>query len=265
MKTLRIGAFQFKSGSEIAENSAAILRAINSAAEECVRLLVFHECASCGYPPVETPDINAIDIKALEELHSAVAALATRHNLYVALGTIRVEGSSRYNTIRLFSPDGKTLDYDKRALWGWDTDSFTRGKSLGITELDGIKIGFRICFEVRFPEYFRELSEHGTELCIISFSDTADSPSPERYGIIKSHLITRAVENVMTVVSVNSASRFQTAPTAVFGNDGHVLIEALPNNEQLLVYDYESKEPSFGQTGIIENIHIAKNDRNIQS
>ena len=262
MKTLRIGAFQFKSGSEIAENSAAILRAIDRAAKERVRLLVFHECAACGYPPVETPDINAINYMALGDLHATVAKLAAAHKMYIALGSIRTKNHRRFNSILLFSPKGGVeFYYDKRALWGWDSDNFTRGEKLGIIELDGVKVGFRICFEVRFPEYFRELFDHGTELCFVSFSDTAETPSPERYGIIKSHLITRAVENVMTVVSVNSTSRFQTAPTAVFGNDGRVLTEALPNNEQLLVYDYESKEPSFGQTGIIENIRTAKNDR----
>ena len=259
MKTLRIGAFQFKSGSDIAENRAAILRAISEAAKQGVRLLAFHECAACGYPPVETPVIEDIDHIALESLSETVARLAIEHDMYISLGTIIYEGVKRYNTLRLFSPDGKeNLRYDKRALWGWDLDNFTRGENPGITEIDGIKIGFRICFEIRFPEYFRELFDNGVELCIVSLSDTADEPSSERYNIIKSHLITRAIENVMTVLSVNSASRNQTAPTAVFSAGGRVLAETMPGTEQLLLYDYETREPSFGQRGIIENIRNAK-------
>lgn len=50
----------------------------------------------------------------------------------------------------------KTSHYDKRALWGWDKDNFTPGEGGGIIEYGDIKIGIRICFEVRFPEYFRE-------------------------------------------------------------------------------------------------------------
>ena len=263
VRSLRTGAFQFKSSADIAENRGAILRAVTLAAEKSIRLLVFHECAACGYPPVETPDVNAIDFTALRDLQELVESLVEQHDMYIALGTIRRENKRRYNTIRLFSPDGTvSLDYDKRALWGWDTDNFTRGENLGITEIDGVKIGFRICFEVRFPEYFRELFEHEVELCFVSLSDTADAPSPERYGIIKSHLLTRAVENVMTVVSVNSASRSQTAPTAVFSVNGSIPAEAPIGEEFLLIYDYEPREPGFGQRGIIENIRIAKNDGN---
>ena len=38
----------------------------------------------------------------------------------------------------------------------------------------------------------------------------------ERYNLLKGHLQTRAVENVMTVIAVNSISQYQTAPTAFF-------------------------------------------------
>ncbi|WP_160317140.1 hypothetical protein [Oxobacter pfennigii] len=49
----------------------------------------------------------------------------------------------------------------------------------------------------------------------MSFCDVSNEDSMERYDMIKAHLITRAVENVMTVISVNSTSHYQTAPAAV--------------------------------------------------
>lgn len=76
---------------------------------------------------------------------------------------------------------------------------------------------------------------------------------PERYEIIRSHLRTRAVENVMTVVSVNSVSSYQTAPTAIFDPNGGVIAEAPKNEPYMLVYDYTVPELSFGMRGRIEN------------
>lgn len=251
---MRIGVFQFGSGADIRANGDSICRAMRNASKTNVRLLVFHECAACGYPPIETPDIDRIDYGALDALYGRVCRLAKECGLYVAVGMIRQDGSKRYNAIRVISPEGRSLgDYDKRALWGWDVNHFERGSSPGVFDIDGIKVGFRICYEVRFPEYFRELFQAKAELCFVSFSDVSGQDAPERYQIIRAHLLTRAVENVMTVVSVNSVSGHQTAPTAVFDINGRVVLEAPRNEEHLLIYDYVRPEIGFGAQGRIEN------------
>ena len=53
----------------------------------------------------------------------------------------------------------------------------------------------------------------------------------------------------MTVVSVNSISNFQTAPTAVFNCNDELIKEASPNVEELLIYDYTKPRMSFGMEG----------------
>lgn len=255
---MRIGVFQFASSADIQVNAALIYKAIRDASKANVRLLVFHECAACGYPPIEAPDIHSIDDTALNALYDRVCQFAREYNLYVALGTIRRGNGKRYNSIRVISPEGRSLgDYDKRALWGWDLDHFARGSYPGIFDIDGIRVGFRICFEVRFPEYFRELFQAKVALCFVSFSDVSEQDAPERYQIIRSHLLTRAVENVMTVVSVNSISNHQTAPTAVFDINGHAVLEAPRNVETLLVYDFKKPEIGFSAQGRIHNSILA--------
>lgn len=60
-QVMRIGLYQFAGSSRISDNMAHICRAVKGAAAQSVRLLVFHECALCGYPPLETAvdDIHA--------------------------------------------------------------------------------------------------------------------------------------------------------------------------------------------------------------
>ena len=41
------------------------------------------------------------------------------------------------------------------------------GKENGVFELDGIKMGVGICFDLRFPEYFRELINAGAEIIFL--------------------------------------------------------------------------------------------------
>ncbi|MCE5235142.1 MAG: carbon-nitrogen hydrolase family protein [Clostridiaceae bacterium] len=263
---MRLAVFQFAAGEDIYANFCAIKRAILKAAEQSVRLIVFQECALCGYPPIERPDVENLDFKSVELCVGNVRELAKEHRMYVALGLVTKEGEACYNTMLVIAPSGETMgSYDKRALWGYDLRHFKKGRSAGVFEIDGVKTGFRICYEVRFPEYFRELFRARAQLCFVSFSDVAEEALPARYGIIKAHLITRAVENVMTVVSVNSVSNFQTAPTAVFDVDGYVAAEAPLGEEFLLVYDYDIPELGFGARGRLENSMEAMAEKHISA
>jgi len=251
---MKIAAFQFGSTENIDHNFDAIKRATKEAFQNKVRLLVFHECALSGYPPLETPDINRIDFDKLSAYTLEIQHLAKKYNMYIVLGTIIKTDNQYYNSTLLIDPHGEIIGrYDKKALWGYDIDNFAEGKLPGIYEIDGIKVGFRICYEIRFPEYFRELLQSKVELCIVTFSDTSKEDLTSRYETIKAHLLTRAVENVMTIVSVNSISKFQTAPTAVFDINGNILKEAPKNEEFLLIYDYHTPEIRYMEKGRIQH------------
>jgi len=250
---MRIAVYQFAPSADIAKNHESIKEAIVQAAAQNVRLLVFQECAACGYPPVERANATDIDFELLDRQFDAVRVLAKAYGMYIALGTIRKKNGNCFNSIVLMNPDGGIAGhYDKRALWGWDTDNFMEEKELGIFTIDGIKIGFRICFEVRFLEYFRELFAENVPLCFVSFCDVSHMPAEQaaaRYELIKAHLRTRAVENVMTVVSVNSAAEIQTAPTAFIDPNGLILSEAPQHEPHLLVHDFMPPEITFGMRG----------------
>lgn len=250
---MRIGVYQFASTNSIDDNLAIIKKAVYLASVSEVKLLVFHECALCGYPPIESK-IEEITKKDIENALYKISILAKEHRMFVAVGTVRFKNNNRFNSIVVFNDNGDVIGYyDKMALWGWDNSNFIRGTNPGVFEIDDTKVGFRICYDIRFPEPFRELYKQNVDICFVSFSDTSETSLPARYDIIKSHLITRAVENVMTVVSVNSIANFQTAPTAVFDCNGSIVKEAEVNAEALLVYDYTKPEISFGVKGRIVN------------
>ena len=248
-----IGVYQFASTGDITSNLKKITYAINSAAEKGIDLIAFHECALCGYPPIES-EIEKVNKQDVDSALKTISDIAGRLSINVAVGTIRFESKKKYNSVILFGRDGSVRGiYDKKALWGWDVDNFERGSKGGIFDIEGVKIGFRICFDVRFPELFRELYSEKADLCIVCLSDTSKEEKMERYSIIKFHLISRAVENVMTVISVNSTTDIQTAPTAVFDCNGETIMEAEAGKEMMLVYDFEKPEITFGMRGRIEN------------
>ena len=246
---MKTAAFQFAVTGNISENLTKIQNAIRRASEAGARLLVFPECALTGYPPRDIPSSAAEDFALLSEAHKGLQALADRYRMALIVGTMTRAEQGIYNTALVFRPGEKPVPYHKRALWGWDRDNFVPGTEPGIVEIDGIRIGIRICFEVRFPEYFRELYRQKTDLNVILFYDVSDKEGLNRYDLIRGHIRTRAVENVCPTLTVNAVSPYQTAPTMLTDASGAVLAEAGRNREELLIYDFIPQLPDFGERG----------------
>lgn len=246
---MRLAAYQFGVCGELDYNLEIIKKAVKQAAENKVELIIFPECALTGYPPRDIAGSDRINANAVTEAIQKLQKLADELDIHIIVGTIDYADSKYYNRAYMLSPNRDKLWYDKRALYGWDADNFAPGDKNGIYEIDGIKIGVRICFEVRFPEYFRELYRENTDLDIVLFYDVADKEDESRYQMIRGHLITRAVENVTPVFSVNAIYPKQTAPTCIINASGAVCKELEENMDGMLIYDFEKQELNFGELG----------------
>ena len=246
---MRIGAYQFTVTGNAEENFAHIHVAIKKANQAKVKLLVFPECAVTGYPPYSMRAAADVDGAVVSSVHQRIRALSIKYGINLIVGTITKKDGKSYNTAMMFSPDGKVVCYGKRALWGWDRDNFTAGNESGILEIDSWRIGVRLCYEVRFPEYFRELYREETDLNVILFFDSSSQENPERYRMIQAHIQTRAVENVCFTLAENAANACQTAPTAFFDRSGKMLCHLKPESEAMLVYDMDQAPLDFGESG----------------
>jgi omega-amidase len=254
---MRFALFQFSINKNPLVNYQKIENAILQAKENGGKVLVTQECALSGYPPIEIDSINDIDFEKQENEFQKICSLAKENGIYVLLGLIRKADDKIKNSIAIISPSGEIDFYDKRALWGWDLDNYSPGRiSNGVLSIDGIRIGIRICFEIRFPEYFRELYKENVDIAIVHSNDVAKDPHPNRLNTMKSHLLTRAIENAFTVISINSTTFYQGTPTCVIDPDGSTIVEAKLNSESMTYYDYEKYEPGFGTKGRIHYSNI---------
>lgn len=249
---MRIGAYSFILSGSVPQNLAHFQCAIQQAAERDVRLLAFPECSLTGYPCEEIEKPGDIDFDATANAILQLQGAAEEHHVHLVFGAVEKSGSVFYNSVYLISPGNQAeVFYRKRALWGWDRDSFQPGNdSGGVLAIEGFQIGVRICYEVRFPEYFRELYRQKTDCNIVLFCDRTELDSIERYDLIRSHLLTRAVENVTPIISVNNCASYQTAPTMAIDEDGKVAAELTRQEEGLLVFDLVHRESvSFSAEG----------------
>lgn len=245
---MRIAAYQFPVSSDINVNFESIAGAVRTARSNSVQLVVFPECALTGYPPRDLKNSSDVDFDLVEAKCSELQKLSDENDISLIVGTV-CRGNGIRNRAILFRPGKPGEYYDKKALWGWDKDNFVPGDNDGVFEIDGVSFGIRICYEIRFPEYFRQLYRRKTDVNIVLFYDAADQDDLFRYQLITGHLQTRAVENVTTFLSVNTIRPYQTAPTAVIGKNGKILKECSRDHAELLIYDFEKTEDEFGDRG----------------
>ena len=245
---MRLAAYQFDVTGDVKKNTEKIKTALEKAAAENADFIAFPECAISGYPPTDLPTSKDFDYTAIPEVLKELQELSDAHKITILVGSIAFD-EKYVNRAFLIAPKRDIRHYDKRALYGWDSENFARGNTDGIFEICGLKVGVRICFEARFPEYFRELYKEKTDLNVVIFYAVSDKDETDKYNVLRSHLISRAAENVTPILAVDAITPFQSAPTCFINASGKVLAEAKRNSEELLFYDFEKSELNFGEIG----------------
>ncbi|MGP3924882.1 carbon-nitrogen hydrolase family protein [Streptomyces sp. 8N616] len=99
-----------------------------------------------------------------------VAEIAAEHGLAIAYGYPERDGCALHNSAQLIGPDGARLaNYRKTHLFGeFETTYFTPGDEPVVqADVDGVRIGLLICYDVEFPETVRAHALAGTELLLV--------------------------------------------------------------------------------------------------
>jgi predicted amidohydrolase len=123
-----------------------------------------------------------------------------------------------YNTAILINREGKIAgEYRKKNLMGEGYDSpVVAGRRIGVFKTDFAKIGIAICWDLTFPELFKEMKKRGAEIvfCPTYWKYEARAHHPMVYNekhrkrefeTLKSLIMTRAFENLFFVTLCNPA------------------------------------------------------------
>jgi predicted amidohydrolase len=131
--------------------------------------------------------------------------LAKKYKTYILAGTtVEPLGRHYYNTSHLFTPSGEVIKYRKIHLHGMDKDvGFRPGKEPVIVEVDGVKMGMEVCYDLGFPELARLYALRGA----IGILAPAQAPGYGAYKWLRYCAHSRAIENQgFTVLAAGTLS-----------------------------------------------------------
>ena len=171
-KTIKISALQMSSiVGNVDKNREKVQKIISAELEKDTDILVLPEVWTVGWSCEDfeksaEKSNNSDTIKLLSEL-------AKKYNVNI-LGGSFIEKSldgNLYNTCPVINREGNLVaKYSKMHLYSYcgctEGTYITTGKNPVMINLDGINIGLTICYDIRFPEIFREYRKAGADLLV---------------------------------------------------------------------------------------------------
>jgi predicted amidohydrolase len=141
-----------------------------------------------------------------------MSELAATLNIFLLCGSItetNPEGSRPFNTSFLLSPQGKIIAfYRKLHLFkihrrGTSTIDETRiyssGNEVVTARIPFFRVGFTICYDLRFPELYRRLVDSGAGIIFVPSSFTYETGKAHWETLLKA----RAIENQVYIIAPN--------------------------------------------------------------
>ena len=231
---ITLGQINIKSG-----DVAANLECVKTIAQNLPggSILLLPELWSSSYDLVNTPSICMENKSALKEL----ANTARLAQIFIGGSILEEINGEVYNSFNLISPNGEiSAKYQKIHLFKiMDEHIWMKpGQKPVMVDLEAVKVGLAICYDLRFPELFRHYAIQGCKLMLLS----AEWPV-RRINHWKILLQARAIENQCFVAAVDCVG--QTGNAVYGGNSliidpwGRILAEGSQTEEQQLSADID--------------------------
>ena len=229
-------------------NSRAICRFMRKAGSAGADIVHFSECALSGYVGTDFPNFQGYDWDLLGTETEKVMALARDMGLWIVLGSTHrlTEPNKPYNSLYLINPKGEIVDrYDKRFCTPGDLRRLTPGERFVNFTINGVKCALLICFDLRFPELYRELYKDGVNCVLQSFYNARQSGPSVHTHIIRQTMQCRAATNHFWVSMSNSSGYYSPYPSCFIQPDGMIVGQLRSNRPGMIVNTVDLKRKFY--------------------
>ncbi len=207
MTRLRVAAVQLDAGPDPERNVAAAAALADEAAAGGARLVALPE-----YLQYRGPDdgFRASARPIPGPFTDAFADVARRRDAWILVGSLAEtsdDPARPYNTSVLVAPDGSIAAiYRKIHLFDVAVDDgptdresarVSPGERAVAADVDGVRLGMTICYDLRFPELYRSLALAGAEVIAVPAA-FAERTGRDHWEVL---LRARAIENATYVIA----------------------------------------------------------------
>lgn len=207
-----VAAIQMASGPSVSANLMEAERLLAIAVERGASLCVLPE--NFSFMGINERDkLRIAEVEGVGPVQDFLSAQASKLGIWLVGGTIplssdtpeRVRAASllfddngncaaRYDKMHLF--DVNLEEGDERYM---ESEAIEPGDEVRCCDTDFGKIGLAVCYDLRFPEQFRQMAEEGADIIIIPSAFTAITGKAHWHHLV----CARAIENLSYVIAAN--------------------------------------------------------------
>jgi deaminated glutathione amidase len=238
---MRIASCQFPVSSDIKANYEYIEVQMTEAKLKKADVVHFSECALSGYPGEDMKSLDNFNWTELHQMTDSIISLADKLNIWVILGSLhRLSGNNKpHNSLYVISPEGKIVDrYDKRFCTSSDLLYSTPGDHFVTFKINGINCGLLICYDIRFPELYREYRKLGCDMIFQSFYNARQEKGSIHPVIMPVSAEAHAATNYF-YMSLTNSSTPESWPCYFITPDGLVQNKLPVNIPGILISDVD--------------------------
>jgi predicted amidohydrolase len=199
---MRVALCQIVAGPDPKANLELVADGVSKAAQSGAALAVFPEATMACFGVRLGPLAEPLDGPWAGE----VRRLADEAGIAVAAGMFVPAGDGRVHNTLLVTGRGLDTSYDKIHLF--DAFGFAESKTVApgqqplVAQLDGVTIGFTICYDVRFPGLYTTLADRGASVIVTPASWGAGDGKREQWELL---VRARAIDSTSWIVACGQA------------------------------------------------------------
>lgn len=249
---MKVAAVQMGSGPVKSENVRKATAFVGEAIARGAEFIALPEVFNYRGPTGKRSDLKLIKERVPGDSLQPLMDLARKHKIFILAGSIfeEIKNSEKvYNTSVLIGRTGKAAAvYRKKNLFDADLGDkqikesycFSAGKKLAMAQVGDFKFGLTICFDLRFPELFREYAVKGVNVFTVPSAFTKVTGQVHWEVLLRA----RAIENLSYVIAPDQIG-FDARGVAAYGNSmivdpwGKILTRASDDREEIIYADIE--------------------------
>ncbi len=223
MTSLKVAAIQMTSTTHWKNNLDTAIDLIRQASKKGAKLIVLPEffIRIGGQQHIEFTEI--IEEIGIGKIQEALKKIAKECKIYLVAGTIPIKSKGNnkcYNTTIVYDHNGEMLCYyhkvhlfrlDKKEESIDESNFFMSGEDIVTFNIDDFSFGLSICYDLRFPELFREMA--GVDAIILPAAFTHYTGKDHWEVLLRA----RAIENQCYVIA-SAQSGIHEAGRHTFGH-----------------------------------------------
>ena len=231
---MKVACIQSSAGENYNKNFKQIVKLIHQSIKNKADLIITPETTSLITSDKKTLYKNTFKMNA-DPLIKKVKEIAKQNKKWILLGSLPIKDKTKYrNRSIMINPNGKIVAYyDKIKMFDVklpnkeqhnESKTFKPGNKLVSVKLPWGRLGLTICFDLRFPEIYRNLSKKNLNFITVPSAFTKITGKKHWLALLKA----RAIENFCYIFAPNQVGR-NTKKRETFGHsaiispDGKIL------------------------------------------